>query len=206
MMPPLGVRMKALLIDYGSGNLRSAAKALEAAGFSVAVAQDPKAHEEADLLVLPGQGHFGQVMRAFQESGFVERVRRHLERGLPFLGICVGMQVLYEGSEEAPGVRGLGLVPGEVRRFRAGRVPQMGRNALEFGGAFAPLTGRHFYFANSYYGPLTPYSLGKGEYEGTPFTALLAKENLLAPQFHPEKSGKAGLAFLALARRYFEVL
>ena len=107
--------MKALLIDYGSGNLRSAAKALEAAGFSVAVAQDPKAHEEADLLVLPGQGHFGQVMRAFQESGFVERVRRHLERGLPFLGICVGMQVLYEGSEEAPGVRGLGLVPGEVR-------------------------------------------------------------------------------------------
>jgi len=111
--------MKALLIDYGSGNLRSAAKALEAAGFSVAVAQDPKAHEEADLLVLPGQGHFGQVMRAFQESGFVERVRRHLERGLPFLGICVGMQVLYEGSEEAPGVRGLGLVPGEVRRSRA---------------------------------------------------------------------------------------
>ena len=155
MMPPLGVRMKALLIDYGSGNLRSAAKALEAAGFSVAVAQDPKAHEEADLLVLPGQGHFGQVMRAFQESGFVERVRRHLERGLPFLGICVGMQVLYEGSEEAPGVRGLGLVPGEVRRFRAGRVPQMGWNALEFGGAFAPRTGRHFYFANSYYGPVT---------------------------------------------------
>jgi glutamine amidotransferase len=198
--------VRTLLIDYGSGNLRSAAKALEAAGFSVAVSADPHAHPGADLLVLPGQGHFGQVMRAFRESGFLERVLRHLERGLPFLGICVGMQVLYEGSEEAPGVEGLGLFPGEVRRFRAGRVPQMGWNALAFQGAFAPLSGRHFYFANSYYGPLTPHSLGTGEYEGTSFTALLARENLLAPQFHPEKSGKAGLAFLALARRYFQIL
>ena len=118
--------MKALLIDYGSGNLRSAAKALEAAGFEVRVSSDPKAHLEASLLVLPGQGHFGQVMQAFRESGFVERVLRHLERGLPFLGICVGMQVLYEASEEAPGVKGLGLFPGEVRRLRGWRVPQMG--------------------------------------------------------------------------------
>jgi glutamine amidotransferase len=198
--------MKALLIDYGSGNLRSAAKALEAAGFAVSVASDPRACPEASLLVLPGQGHFGQVMAAFRASGFVERVLDHIQKGLPFLGICVGMQILYQESEEAPGVKGLGLFPGVVRRFPRGRVPQMGWNRVRLEGAFSGLSGRHFYFANSYYGPLTSHSLGVGEYEGTPFTALLARENLLAPQFHPEKSGRAGLAFLALARRHFQVL
>jgi glutamine amidotransferase len=198
--------MKTLLVDYGSGNLRSAAKALEAAGFAVSVASDPRACPEASLLVLPGQGHFGQVMAAFRASGFVERVLDHIQKGLPFLGICVGMQILYQESEEAPGVKGLGLFPGVVRRFPRGRVPQMGWNRVRLEGAFSGLSGRHFYFANSYYGPLTPHSLGVGEYEGTPFTALLLKENLLAPQFHPEKSGRAGLAFLALARRHFQVL
>jgi glutamine amidotransferase len=198
--------MKTLLIDYGSGNLRSAAKALEAAGFAVSVASDPRACPEASLLVLPGQGHFGQVMAAFRASGFVERVLDHIQKGLPFLGICVGMQILYQESEEAPGVKGLGLFPGVVRRFPRGRVPQMGWNRVRLEGPFASLSGRHFYFANSFFGPLAPEALGVGEYEGTPFAALLARENLLAPQFHPEKSGRAGLAFLALARRHFQVL
>jgi glutamine amidotransferase len=198
--------MKTLLIDYGSGNLRSAAKALEAAGFAVRVASDPRACPEASLLVLPGQGHFGQVMAAFRASGFVERVLDHIQKGLPFLGICVGMQILYQESEEAPGVMGLGLFPGVVRRFPRGRVPQMGWNRVRLEGPFASLSGRHFYFANSFFGPLAPEALGVGEYEGTPFAALLARENLLAPQFHPEKSGRAGLAFLALARHHFQVL
>lgn len=198
--------MKTLLIDYGSGNLRSAAKALEAAGFAVSVSSDPRACPEASLLVLPGQGHFGQVMAAFRASGFVERVLDHIQKGLPFLGICVGMQILYQESEEAPGVKGLGLFPGVVRRFPRGRVPQMGWNRVRLEGPFASLSGRHFYFANSFFGPLAPEALGVGEYEGTPFAALLARENLLAPQFHPEKSGRAGLAFLALARRHFQVL
>ena len=198
--------MKTLLIDYGSGNLRSAAKALEAAGFAVSVSSDPRACPEASLLVLPGQGHFGQVMAAFRASGLVERVLDHIQKGLPFLGICVGMQILYQESEEAPGVKGLGLFPGVVRRFPRGRVPQMGWNRVRLEGPFASLSGRHFYFANSFFGPLTPEVLGVGEYEGTPFAALLARENLLAPQFHPEKSGRAGLAFLALARRHFQVL
>ncbi len=197
--------MKTLVIDYGSGNVRSVAKALEASGFAVRVSASPKDAEGADLLVLPGQGHFRQVMEAFRASGFEDAVRGHLEAGRPFLGICVGLQLLFEGSEEAPGTPGLGLVSGVVRRFRARKVPQMGWNRVLFrtGSPFDALEGRHFYFVHSYYAPLVSETEGEAEYEDTRYTALLARENLLAPQFHPEKSSRAGLRFLELTRRYF---
>ena len=197
--------MRALLIDYGSGNLRSAAKALEAAGFRVRVSADPREAARAELLVLPGQGHFGQVMGAFRASGFEEAVRAHLEAGRPFLGICVGLQLLYEGSEEAPGQAGLGLIPGTVRRFAARKVPHMGWNPVRFrpDSAFASLEGRHFYFVHSYYGPVVDGTVGTSEYAGTPFTAVYAHGPVVAPQFHPEKSGRAGLVFLETLRAYF---
>ena len=190
--------MKTLVIDYGSGNVRSVAKALSASGFDVSVSKDPKDARGKDLLVLPGQGHFRQVMEAFRASGFEEAVRRHIEAGLPFLGICVGLQLLFEGSEEAPGVAGLGVVPGVVRRFRARKVPQMGWNRVFFkpDSAFSSLDGRHFYFVHSYYAPLVPETEGEAEYEGTRYTALLRRGSLVAPQFHPEKSSRAGLRFL----------
>ena len=197
--------MKTLVIDYGSGNLRSVAKALEASGYDVRVSDRPEDAKRSDLLVLPGQGHFRQVMAAFRASGFEEAVRAHIAAGRPFLGICVGLQLLFEGSEEAPGTPGLGLVPGVVRRFRAKKVPQMGWNRVFFrkGSTFAALEGRHFYFVHSYYAPLVPETEGEAEYEGTRYTALLARENLLAPQFHPEKSSRVGLRFLELTRRHF---
>jgi len=196
--------MKTLVIDYGSGNIRSAAKALEAAGYDVSVSNDPKSAAAAELLVLPGQGHFAQVIGNFRASGFEDAVRAHIDAGRPFLGICVGLQILFESSEEAPGVPGLGILLGEVRRFRARKVPHMGWNTVNFGpGSFARFDGRHFYFVHSYYAPLTENSAGVTEYEGTRFTSLYARENLVAPQFHPEKSSRAGLLLLEGLRSYF---
>ncbi|WP_293181370.1 imidazole glycerol phosphate synthase subunit HisH [Oceanithermus sp.] len=197
--------MRTLVIDYGSGNLRSAAKALEAAGYRVRVGSDPAEAEGAELLVLPGQGHFAQVAANFRASGFEEAVRAHVAAGRPFLGICVGLQLLFEASEEAPGVPGLGLIPGVVRRFVARKVPQMGWNTVRFApGPLERFDGRHFYFVHSYYAPLTPYSAGVARYEGTDFTALYLKDHVVAPQFHPEKSSRAGLALLRELRDYFE--
>jgi len=198
--------VKTLLIDYGSGNLRSAAKALEATGYDVKVSPDPAEARKADLLVLPGQGHFGQVMRSFEASGFEGAVREHIAAGKPFLGICVGMQILFEGSEEAPEVAGLGLVPGALARFRARRVPQMGWNTVEYQGLFQALSGRYFYFVHSYYAPLVEGSVGITDYEGTHFTAVYARDNLVAPQFHPEKSGDSGLSLLRAIQDYFRRL
>ncbi len=197
--------MKTLLIDYGSGNLHSAAKALQVTGYQVTVSADPREVSRHDLLVLPGQGHFGQVMRSFQASGFEEGVRQHIAAGKPFLGICVGMQILFEGSDEAPGEAGLGLVSGKLTRFKARRVPQMGWNTVDFKGRFQHLSNRYFYFVHSYYAPIVEGSVGVTEYEGTRFTAVYARANLVAPQFHPEKSGTSGLALLEAIRAYYAV-
>lgn len=195
--------MKTLLIDYGSGNLHSAAKALQATGYRVTVSADPNQVNKHDLLVLPGQGHFGQVMRSFRASGFEEGVRQHIASGKLFLGICVGMQILFEGSEEAPGMAGLGLVTGRLARFTAQRVPQMGWNTVEYTAIFQRLSGRYFYFVHSYFAPLVDGSIGISEYGGTRFTAVYARDNVVATQFHPEKSGTVGLALLESTRVYF---
>ncbi len=196
--------MRTLVIDYGSGNINSAAKALQAAGFDVSVSTDPAEAARASLLVLPGQGHFAQVIGNFRASGFEEAVRRHIAAGLPFLGICVGLQILYQSSQEAPDVAGLGLLQGEVRRFRARKVPHMGWNTLEIaGGPFADFDGRHFYFVHSYYAPPGENSAAITRYQGTAFTSLYVKDNVVAPQFHPEKSSRAGLRMLRRLKDYF---
>ncbi len=197
--------MRTVLIDYGAGNLHSVAKALEAAGVPAETVVRPDEAEGADAVVLPGQGHFGQAMRSFRTSGFEPLLRRHLEAGRPFLGICVGLQLLMEGSEEAPDDPGLGLLPGRVVRFPADgpSVPQMGWNRVHRVGRPDLLRdlpdGFHAYFANSYVVRFDEPDLigGRTSYGDVTFLSALQRGAVHAVQFHPEKSQRAGLRILA---------
>jgi glutamine amidotransferase len=203
--------MRVALIDTGAGNLHSVAKALVAAGVPAFRTRDPGAAAEADALVLPGQGHFGQVMAAFGASGFEGVVRRHLAQRKPFLGICVGLQLLMEGSDEAPGVEGLGILRGRVVRFPSTdvSVPHMGWNALRPWGDSPLLAGvadgDHAYFAHSYlvaFDEADPAASGvRGgawtDHGPTRFLSALSSGSVHATQFHPEKSQRVGLKLLA---------
>ncbi len=196
--------MKAVLIDHGAGNVVSVEKALRHAGLALERAKTPEGLTTPDVLVLPGQGHFGQVMEAFKNSGFEPLVREHLAADRPFLGICVGLQILLDGSEEAPGVPGLGVFPGTVRRFQSTHdsIPHMGWNEVKHDGRSALLAGLpspfHAYFAHSYYVPTSDVlkTAATTTYAGAEFASILEKGRLTATQFHPEKSQEAGLRLL----------
>jgi imidazole glycerol-phosphate synthase subunit HisH len=210
--------MKTLLIDYGSGNLRSCAKSLEAAGFGanaheLVVSSDPEMARDADALVLPGQGHFRQVMESFLESGFENIVRDHIAGGKAFLGICVGMQILFDRSEESS-LPGLGVIPGEIKRFpkpienssfeKPGfqklSVPQMQWNTLEPVGDSPLMRGLgsspFAYFVHSYYAPISVAQHGARTNYGLDFLSVVSRGNVHATQFHPEKSQRVGLRIL----------
>ena len=203
-------QVRTAVIDYGAGNIHSIARALSLAGLAPVVASDPREAEGAKLLVLPGQGRFGQVATMFRDSGFEPLVREHIAAGRPFLGICVGLQILLEGSEEDPGIPGLGIVPGEVRRFRGRvRVPHMGWNRLWPTGD-SPLLrgvppGAYVYFANSYYAVLHGQAAeapgADTTYGTTTFRSAFSLGNVHATQFHPEKSQAVGWRVLANVRR-----
>ncbi len=178
------------VIDYGAGNLRSVCNGLTVLSAEYFVTSEPAGLERGSAILLPGVGHFGQMMQALDAAGLTHPLRRKLESGVPYLGICLGLQGLFESSEEAPGVRGLGLLPGAVRRFNRGqKVPHMGWTAVEPG-------GRMYYFAHSYYVPAKAEGCAAVARHGLPFTAILRRGNLTGAQFHPEKSGPAGLEFL----------
>lgn len=200
--------MHVVLIDYGAGNLPSVAKALAVGGVAVERSSDPRRAAAADALVLPGQGHFGQVMEAFRASGFEGVVRDHIAADKPFLGICVGLQLLVEGSDEAPGIAGLGVLPGRAVRFPDGgvSVPHMGWNALHPFGGSALLAGvadgDHAYFAHSYVvefdDAIAAFAAGATTTHGpTRFLSAVSRGALHATQFHPEKSQRVGLRILA---------
>ena len=198
------------VIDYDAGNTLSVTRALEKAGARVVLTPDPERVTRAEAVVLPGVGAFGDCVRKLEERGMDEACREAIAGGKPFLGVCVGLQVLFEGSAESPGIEGLGVLPGMVVRFEVGdlKVPHMGWNQLDVAREhpiFEGLDGEAFYFVHSYYPDPAEGGdvLAMAEY-GARFCAAAGRENLAAVQFHPEKSSRAGLAlyenFLRWAR------
>lgn len=191
------------IVDYGMGNLRSVSKAFETQGFAVSITSSPEDINKANGLVLPGVGAFGECMANLNRLGLVEPIKDYINSGRPFLGICLGFQILFEESEESPGVKGLGLFKGRVVRFpdfgeKRIKVPQMGWNTINFDSSSHVLNnipeGTWFYFVHSYY--VDPEKNGLSiitSNYGIEFTAAVEKENIFACQFHPEKSGRYGL-------------
>jgi glutamine amidotransferase len=189
------------VLDYGIGNLRSAEKALAHVGADARLTADLDAIAAADGVVLPGVGAFGPCMDAIEASGLDVVVRRAVADGRPFFGVCIGMQLLYERSAEAPGRRGLGILPGEVRGLPAGvRRPQMQWNVVDVVAPSAMLAGLEepiwMYFVHSYAAADPTDVVATCDYGG-PVVAAVERGPLWATQFHPEKSGSAGLAVLA---------
>jgi imidazole glycerol-phosphate synthase subunit HisH len=188
------------ILDYGAGNLRSVENTLGEIGAGYRIVRDAAGLAGAFKIILPGVGHFGQMLNALDEMAVRGPLLERIGAGVPFLGICLGLQALFTSSEEAPTMRGLGLFDGVVRRFPAtARVPQMGWNTLDSRGAPRLLRGiapRPFvYFAHSYYVPVVSATAATCTY-GEPYTALLEAGNVFGVQFHPEKSGPLGLAIM----------
>ena len=194
-------KKRVIILDYGAGNLRSVARAVEHLGFTADVSEDPRALDDADAVIMPGVGAAADTMRNLNEYNFSEPLRDYIESGRPFLGVCMGLQALLTVSEEGGEHACLDVVEGRVRRFvrKDGmKIPHMGWNAVEqvrehpvFGGI---PDGSFFYFVHGYYPDPEDESLviGRTEY-GVPFASVIARDNLIATQFHPEKSGKVGL-------------
>lgn len=187
------------IIDYGAGNLRSIENAVRKIGAKAEVVTKIKG---PDALILPGVGHFGDAMKKLEpmRGDLLDAI----DSGVPFLGLCLGLQVLYEDSEEAPGVKGFGILKGKCLRFKenevpGGKVPHMGWNQITKSGdstLFDKIkTGENFYFVHSYYGPVLKETIGVCNY-GIDFSAAVQKGNVFACQFHPERSGEAGLNVL----------
>lgn len=192
------------IIDYDAGNIRSVEKAVALLGHEAVVTRDRDTILSSDHVILPGVGAFGDAMEKLQRFGLVDVIREAVDRQLPFLGICLGLQLMFESSEEAPGVAGLGLLPGKILRIpeREGlKIPHIGWNSLTFpnqGRLFQGITeGAYVYFVHSYYLQAEDSQIVTAATEyGTKIHASVEQDNLFACQFHPEKSSEIGLKIL----------
>ena len=194
---------EAVVVDHGAGNLGSVVRALARQGAEVELTSDPGRIAAAQRLLLPGDGHFGEAMRALRERGLEAPLGSALASGAWLLGICVGLQMLFSGSDEAPGVRGLGLLPGRVRRFGGRlRVPHIGWNQLEGFGEGALFRGipegGYAYFLHSFYADPAEerHWLAATDY-GVRFASAAGNGRVFGIQFHPEKSGRLGARVLS---------
>jgi imidazole glycerol phosphate synthase glutamine amidotransferase subunit len=188
------------LLDYGAGNVGSVLKAVRFLGYEAQPVDCPEQLSAAQKIIFPGQGHFGTMMKALAGRHMSEALREALATGKPFFGICLGLQALYEGSDEAREAEGLGLLPGRVRRFHdAFKVPHVGWSQLEIrrGDAIfkGVADGSFVYYCHSYYAPVTSETAAVTEY-GESFAAAAAFDRVWAVQFHPEKSAGVGLRVL----------
>jgi imidazole glycerol-phosphate synthase subunit HisH len=194
------------IVDYGVGNLASVKKALDRAGADSLVTSDPEIVARAEKIVLPGVGHFAATA-ALQKTGLQKAIQQSITRGVPFLGICVGLQWMLDSSEEAPDVKGLGIWPGACVHFPASvKAPHVGWNQLELRDSASRLlrnipSGAFVYFTHSYRVPVIAATTAESEYGGR-FSAVVEQDNFFGVQFHPEKSGAAGLQLLQNFRSF----
>lgn len=192
------------IIDYDAGNIKSVEKALKLLGQDVVITRNPEEILNADKVILPGVGAFGDAMGKLHEYGLVEVIKEVVERKIPFLGICLGLQLMFESSDETPGVEGLGLLKGKILRIPESgdlKIPHMGWNSLHFqneGRLFANLPQNSYvYFVHSYYLQAEDESIVKATTDySTCIHASVEKDNVFACQFHPEKSSDVGLTIL----------
>lgn len=194
------------ILDYGAGNLRSVQNTLDATGAQYTLVRDAAGLQSASKIILPGVGHFGQLMRSLDELQVRESLIARIGEGVPFLGICLGLQALFQRSSEAPEAAGLGLFEGSIERFpHSARVPHMGWNTLDITKPGRLLNGiepqSHVYFAHSYYAPVCEGTAATTTYTH-PYTAAFEYNNVFGVQFHPEKSGPIGLQ---IVRNFLEL-
>jgi glutamine amidotransferase len=192
------------IVDYGSGNLRSVQKAFERIGAAARITADPTAVAAAPVLVLPGVGAFGDAITSLRDRGLIEPILAHLDADRPFLGICMGLQLLFETGWEGGRHEGLGVLAGDVGRFEVPvglKVPHMGWNTVSWRPGLGPAAAvgpdAHYYFVHSYHArPRDPAVVAAEADYGGPFCAAVRRGRLWATQFHPEKSQQAGLRLL----------
>lgn len=187
---------KTVIVDYDAGNLRSVANMLTFLNVDFEITSDKDKILKAERIIFPGQGHFKQAMNNLEKKGLVPVIKECCNNNVPFLGICIGLQILFERSEEAPEVDGIGIFKGEVKKFTQGKIPQIGWNKVIPHNGNSLFNEDYFYFVNSYYVVPEDESIISSYCDyNIKFCASVQKGNVAAVQFHPEKSSSAGLKF-----------